>query len=79
MYGDPVAIGWLITAFMLVGSAAAAICGRLGDLFGRKRLLLFTLLVSAGGSMISGMADDLSWIICGRALQGFSGTILPLC
>jgi MFS family permease len=79
MYDDPAAIGWIITAFMLVGSAATAICGRLGDLFGRKRLLIFVLGMSAFGSLVSAATDHLGVIIAGRALQGFAGAILPLC
>ena len=38
--GDPVRVGWLITSYLLIGAGAAALAGRLGDKFGRKRLLL---------------------------------------
>ena len=33
IYKDPVAVGWLVTGYLLMASAAAAICGRLGDIF----------------------------------------------
>src|SRR5215212_1459335 len=72
VYGDPAGVGWLITAFMLVGAASAAICGRLGDIFGRSRLLLLLLALAAIGSLLSAFAPSLNWVILGRALQGLS-------
>lgn len=79
IYGDPVRVGWLVTAFLLVSAAAAAICGRLGDIYGRRTILLWMLMFSALGSMISYFSTNLDWIIFGRAVQGMSAAILPLC
>lgn len=79
LYGDPVRVGWLITGFLLVSAGAAAICGRLGDLYGRRTVLLYVLGLAALGSFISLVATDLGWIIAGRAVQGVSAAILPLC
>ncbi len=77
-YGDPVKVGWLITAFLLVSAAAAAVVGRLGDMFGRKRMLITVLLFALVGSIISAVSDSLEWIIVGRSIQGVSAAILPL-
>lgn len=79
IFESPAGAGWLITSYLLVGSAAAAICGRLGDLFGRKRMLLISLGLATIGSLISASATELETVIAGRALQGFAGAILPLC
>jgi MFS family permease len=79
IYGDPLLVGWLITGFLLVSAGAAAICGRLGDLFGRRTVLLWMLVFSALGSALSAWATSLEWIIVGRAIQGMSAAILPLC
>ncbi len=79
IFGDPIAIGWLVTGYMLVAMATAAICARLGDIFGRKRMLLFCLAVAMAGSLVSASTTELGWIIAGRACQGFAGAILPLC
>lgn len=78
-YGDPVKVGWLVTGFTLVSAGSAAICGRLGDLFGRRRVMLATLAVATCGSIISASSADLNVIVAGRALQGCSMAILPLC
>jgi MFS family permease len=70
---------WTITAFMLVAAASAATCGRLGDIYGRRRVLIWLLAVSVVGSVVSIATDTLAGVIVGRAIQGISGGILPLC
>ncbi len=79
IYKDPALVGWLITGFLLVSAGAAAVCGRLGDLFGRRTVLLWMLALSALGSALSAFAGSLEWIIVGRSIQGMSAAILPLC
>jgi len=78
IYGDPTHVSWLITAYSLTSAASAALCSRLGDLYGRRRMLILMLVVAAVGSAISAVASDLNVIIFGRALQGVSLAILPL-
>src|SRR5258706_14992310 len=78
IYGDPAMVGWLIAGCVLVQAAAAAIGGRLGDIFGRRRVLEIVLVTSVVGSLLSAGSTELIWIIVGRCLQGASGAILPL-
>jgi MFS family permease len=78
-FRDPVGTGWLITAFLLVGAVSAALCSRLGDLYGRKRLVLLMLACATAGSLIAAFATQLPWLIAGRAVQGLSAALLPLC
>jgi len=78
-FRDPVMAGWLITGFLLVGAASAALSSRLGDLFGRKRVALALLCLAATGSLMSALAPTLTVMIVGRAIQGFSSALLPLC
>jgi MFS family permease len=79
VYGDPIRVGWLITAFTLTAGASAAIGGRLGDLYGRRRMLIVMLAIGFAGSMLSALSEDLVIVIIGRALQGVTMAILPLC
>ncbi|AYH43526.1 MFS transporter [Azoarcus sp. DN11] len=79
IYGDPIGVGWLITGFLLVSAAGAALVGRLGDLYGRSQLLLAMLVFAFIGSTISAFATSLSWVVAGRAIQGVAAAILPLC
>lgn len=77
-FGDPVGVGWLITAFLLVGAVSAGLSSRLGDLYGRRRLLILTLMFALAGSLIGAFATSLPWLIAGRAVQGMSAALLPL-
>lgn len=77
-YGDPVGVGWLLTAFTLTAAASAAVAGRLGDLYGRRRVMIVMLIIAFSGSMLSALHSELKWIIVGRAIQGVSMAILPL-
>lgn len=79
IFDDPGGVGWIITACLLVSAAAAALCGRLGDIYGHRRLLLIVLAVTVAGSLLSAVSRSLPGIIAGATLQGASGAILPLC
>ncbi|MEW2397263.1 MFS transporter [Streptomyces sp. NPDC046862] len=70
---------WTLTAFALVAATSGAVCGRLGDIHGRRTLLIVLLLFSAVGSIVSVSASSLTGVITGRAIQGVAGGILPLC
>ncbi len=76
--GRPAEVSWLITGYLLVAGASAAVCGRLGDLFGRSRVLMTVLGLAATGSILSALSSHLLWIIAGRSIQGLAGAILPL-
>ena len=78
-FGSASAAGWLVTSFMLSAAAGAALFGRVGDLLGRRRVLLAVLAIATLGSLISSITRDLGWLIAGRAMQGAAGSIVPLC
>lgn len=72
-------ITWMVTAYLLVASIATPIFGRLGDMFGKQRLLAICLGLFAGGSVVCGLSDALGPMIIGRGLQGLGGGVFPLC
>jgi MFS family permease len=78
-FGDPAMVGWLITGYLIVGAAIAAIVGRRGDLFGRRQVLIAVLAVGAIGSLISALSGNFAVLLAGRLMQGVTGAILPLC
>jgi MFS family permease len=79
VFRDPRAVGWVITAYLLVSAASAAVCARLGDLYGRKRVLVVVLAGAMTGSLISAFSTTLLYVVIGRAIQGMAGAVLPLC
>lgn len=78
-YKDVAGAGWLITGFVLAQAATAAIGGRMGDLFGRRRVLIILMALCTLGSAISATSSSLGMILLGRVIQGCSGAILPIC
>jgi len=72
-------ITWMVTAYLLVASIATPIFGRLGDMFGKQRLLAISLGAFAAGSVVCSLADALVPMIVGRGLQGLGGGVFPLC
>lgn len=75
---DTSTISWVLTVFLLVGAATAAIAGRLGDAYGRKRVLIALMVVSAVGSIVSVVTGTFAGVLVGRALQGTSAGLFPL-
>jgi EmrB/QacA subfamily drug resistance transporter len=71
-------IAWLLTAYLLSASVGTAILGRLGDMYGKERLLLATLVILAVGTLLAAVSSSLVVIIIGRFIQGAAGGIFPL-
>jgi EmrB/QacA subfamily drug resistance transporter len=71
-------VTWLLTGFLLSASVGTAIIGRLGDMYGKERLLFYTLLVLAAGTLLAALANSLAVLIAARVIQGVAGGIFPL-
>jgi EmrB/QacA subfamily drug resistance transporter len=71
-------VSWVLTAYLLTASIATPILGRLGDIFGKERMLVLVLLLFAAGLLISALSHTLPLLIAGRAVQGAAGAIFPL-
>src|SRR3954451_20672548 len=71
-------VGWVLTAYLLSASVATPIIGRLGDVYGKERLLMIVLLALGLGTLISATASSLWLMILGRVIQGAGGGIFPL-
>jgi EmrB/QacA subfamily drug resistance transporter len=75
---DETGITWVLTGYLLAASVGTAIIGRLGDMYGKERLLLWTLVVLAAGTLLSAVSNTLSLQIAARVVQGVAGGIFPL-
>ncbi|MFJ3497906.1 MFS transporter [Streptomyces sp. NPDC086091] len=69
---------WVLTSTLLSGAVATPIMGRLGDLYGKRRLLILSLAVMVVGALVSALTSDLLTMIAGRTLQGFAMGAIPL-
>lgn len=79
LFGDPVLVGWIITIYMLVSACMTPLVARLGDLYGRRRMMAIVLCVVTVGSLVSALSPNIHGLLIGRGLQGVAGSILPLC
>jgi MFS family permease len=71
-------ITWLLTGYLLAASVGTSILGRLGDMYGKERLLLATLAILAAGTLLGALSTSLAPLIAARFIQGASGGIFPL-
>ncbi|MCD5354396.1 MFS transporter [Kineosporia mesophila] len=71
-------VTWVLTAYLLSASVATPIMGRLGDLIGKERVFVATLMALAIGSLLAALAPNLAVMIVARVVQGLGGGALPL-
>ncbi|MER7194747.1 MFS transporter [Streptomyces flaveolus] len=69
---------WAVTATLLAAAVATPVVGRLGDMAGKRRMLLFSLVLLIAGSVVCGLSDSLVPMVAGRAMQGLSAAVIPL-
>src|ERR1700752_1877610 len=63
-------LSWVVTAYVLASTITTPLYGKLGDLYGRKRLLITAIVIFLIGSALSGQAHSMDQLIAFRALQG---------
>jgi EmrB/QacA subfamily drug resistance transporter len=69
---------WILTAYLLSACVATPIVGRLGDMFGKKRMLVLTLWTLALGTLVAALASTIAVMILARVIQGIGGAVFPL-
>jgi EmrB/QacA subfamily drug resistance transporter len=63
-------LSWVVTAYILTSTITTPFYGKLGDMYGRKKLFIFAIVVFLVGSALSGLASSMDMLIAFRALQG---------
>lgn len=66
-------LSWVITAYLLASTVTMPIYGKVSDLLGRKPLLIVAVLLFIAGSVLGGLATDMTSLITARAVQGLGG------
>ncbi|MYS23269.1 drug resistance transporter, EmrB/QacA subfamily [Streptomyces sp. DvalAA-14] len=66
-------LSWVVTAYLLASTAATPLWGKLGDMYGRKRLYQTVIVLFLIGSALCGISQNLSELIAFRAVQGLGG------
>ncbi|NMO00402.1 MFS transporter [Gordonia sp. TBRC 11910] len=63
-------MSWVVTSYMLAETVSVVLAGKFGDLYGRKAILMFSVIVFITGSFFSGLALNMEMLIIARAVQG---------
>ncbi len=69
---------WVFTGFLLTSAVSTPIVGKLGDIYGKKRLMVVALLAFGVGTVVAALANSIELLITARAVQGVGGAVFPL-
>ena len=70
---------WAFTAYLLTSTISGPLYGKLSDLFGRRPIFLFGIAVFMVGSLLSGFAQSMPWLVAARGVQGLgAGALFPI-
>lgn len=72
------AVAWLLTGYLLSAAVFTPIVGRLGDMFGKARVLRIVLVILCVGTALAGIASSIGVLIVARLIQGVAGGVFPL-
>ncbi len=70
---------WVVTIYLLTSTVSGPFYGKLSDLYGRKPLLIFGIVLFLAGSALSGLSQDMTQLILFRGIQGLgAGSLFPI-
>lgn len=75
---DQRTVVWVLTAYLLSASILTPVLGRVGDMVGKRRMLVVTLAALTLGSALAALAPSVGWLIAARVIQGAGGGVMPL-
>jgi MFS family permease len=67
-------VSWVLTAYLLSASIATPVIGRLGDIYGKERILVYVLVLLFAATVLTALASSLAVMLAGRVLQGAAGS-----
>ncbi|MEU6185852.1 MFS transporter [Nocardia sp. NPDC047038] len=75
---DYASVSWLVTVTLLTASVATPILSRLADMFGKRRMMLFSLATIVAGSTFAAVGGTFLSVLVGRGLQGLASALIPI-
>ena len=68
---------WIFSAYLIVAAVMTPVAGRLSDLYGKKKVLLTLLMIYIAGLAAGGFADNISFLLAARIIQGVGLSAVP--
>jgi EmrB/QacA subfamily drug resistance transporter len=78
VHASPAAASWILSGFLLSASVSTPIVGKLGDVYGKGRVLTLVLLLFSVGGVVCALSSSIAVLIVGRVIQGVAGGVFPL-
>lgn len=78
LHADREDTAWVLTATLLASAVVTPIAGRLGDMYGKRKIILWLLVVTCAGSLVVALSSQIVVVIVGRAMQGAMSGVIPL-
>lgn len=75
-FGSYSSLGFVVTAYLLTSTVMVPLAGKLSDMFGRRIILIIGVTTFTIGSLLSGLAPSMEWLIVWRLLQGVGGGMI---
>lgn len=72
-------MSWVMSGYLLAAAVLTPVFGRLGDMWGKRRMLVAALLLFAAASVVAALASNVWVLVAARIVQGAGGGIIPLC
>src|SRR5262249_43273697 len=72
-FGDLDSLSWVVTAYLLTGTAVTPLYGKLSDIHGRRTMMLIAVAIFVLGSLACALAPSITALVFARAVQGFGG------
>lgn len=69
---------WILTSYLLSAAVLTPILGRLGDMVGKRKIMIVVLSLLLAGAILAALATNLIVLVMARVLQGAAGAVLPL-
>ncbi|MFJ3800053.1 MFS transporter [Streptomyces sp. NPDC090088] len=77
-HSTPTAASWLVTVTLLTGCVCTPVFGRIGDMYGKRKIVLTSMCLLTVGSVLCAVSSQIALLIAGRAFQGAALAIVPL-
>ncbi|HEY5217653.1 MAG TPA: MDR family MFS transporter [Pseudolabrys sp.] len=72
-FGNLDDLSWVVTAYLLTGTASTPLYGKLSDIYGRRVVMLTAIVIFVAGSLVCALAPSMTVLVLGRACQGLGG------
>jgi EmrB/QacA subfamily drug resistance transporter len=79
LHTDEAGVSWTLTGYLVAAAVFTPLVGRLGDIYGKRRLLVVALVAFGLGSVVAAVSASLWIVVAARVIMGVGGGIFPLC